>query len=199
MKRLILILLFSIIAFSQVKIDSIEYVGDSSCVHSFAEKVLSITDSPNQQVRQEIWICRNCLRKIIVTVTEQKVFPQIIQSEYEILNLQLAEKQLAKPIDEPVKKMVTQTPITPEPVIQEIKITSEAQAVLDYLRSIPENKLALEKPDIQELWKGYTPIQTQTVWRNDVIKMWMDLNGCYYANSWTKAKLLEAVKACLGE
>ena len=199
MKRLILILLFSIIAFSQVKIDSIEYVGDSSCVHSFAEKVLIITDSPNQQVRQEIWICRNCLRKIIVTVTEQKVFPQIIQSEYEILNLQLAEKQLAKPIDEPVKKMVTQTPITPEPVIQEIKITSEAQAVLDYLRSIPENKLALEKPDIQELWKSYTPIQTQTVWRNDVIKMWMDLNGCYYANSWTKAKLLEAVKACLGE
>jgi len=194
MKRLILILLFSIIAFSQVKIDSIEYVGDSSCVHSFAEKVLSITDSPNQQVRQEIWICRNCLRKIIVTVTEQKVFPQIIQSEYEILNLQLAEKQLTKPIDEQVKKTIIQ-----ESSIKETEITPEAQAVLDYLRSIPENKLALEKPDIQELWKDYTPIQTQTVWRNDVIKMWMDLNGCYYANSWTKAKLLEAVKACLGE
>ncbi len=77
-----------------------------------------------------------------------------------------------------------------------IEYSPETQTVINYLGSIKD--LSLEKLDIQELWKGYTPVQTSTVWRNNTIKMWLDLHSVAYKRYWTKAKLLNAVRNYLG-
>lgn len=82
-----------------------------------------------------------------------------------------------------------------ELIVRTVEYSPKAQVVVNYLGSI-EN-LSLEKIDIQELWKGYTPIQTSTVWRNATIRKWMDLNGVLYKLYWPKARLLEAVAESL--
>jgi len=81
---------------------------------------------------------------------------------------------------------------TKEIIMKTMTYSPKAQIVLDYLGSIED--LSKEKSDIQELWKGYNPIQTSTVWRNATIKKWMDIYSISYKSYWTKAKLLEAVK-----
>lgn len=99
------------------------------------------------------------------------------------------------------KIIESEKPIEPE-VVEEL--TPEAQAVIDYLKAISSHgDVLLEKPDTQELYQSwidpgsFSPVQTNLIWRNDTIKKWMDLNGCFYYKSWAKAKLIEAVRGCV--